>query len=144
MVQLSHPYMTTGKIIALSMWTFAGKVMSLLFNMLSRFVIAFLPKSKCLLISCLQSPSAVILEPQRIKSIVIYIVSPSICHEMMGLDAIILFFWMLNLNFSMLLLVSECFVWLRRKSWPPTWPSWPVSKVFYFKYSFFLRHLEGH
>ena len=84
MVQLSHPYMTTGKIIALSMWTFVGKVMSLLFNMLSRFVIAFLPKSKCLLISCLQSPSEVILEPRKIKSITVSIFSPSVCHEVIG------------------------------------------------------------
>ena len=76
MVQLSHPYMTTGKTIALSIWTFVGKVMSLLFNMLSRFVIALLPRSKCLLISWLQSPSAVILEPKKIKSVT---VSPSIC-----------------------------------------------------------------
>ena len=83
-VQLSHPYMTTGKTIALIRWTFVGKVMSLLFNMLSRLVIAFLPRSKCLLISWLQSPSAVILEPQKIKSAT---VSPSISHEVMGLDA---------------------------------------------------------
>ena len=69
MVQLSHPYMTTGKTIALTRWTFVGKVMSLLFNMLSRLVIAFLPRSKCLLISWLQSPSAVILEPKKIKSV---------------------------------------------------------------------------
>ena len=89
MVQLSHPYMTTGKTIALTRWTFVGKVMSLLFNMLSRLVIAFLPRSKCLLISWLQSPSAVILEPRKIKSL---IVSPSICHEVMGLDAMILVF----------------------------------------------------
>ena len=88
--QLSHPYMTTGKNIALTRWTFVGKVMSLLFNMLSRWSIAFLPRSKCLLISWLQSPSAVILEPQKIKSDT---VSPSICHEVMGLDAMILVFW---------------------------------------------------
>ena len=81
MVQLSHPYMTTGKTIALTRWTFVGKVMSLLFSMLSRFVIAFLPKSKHLLISWLQSPSAVILEPKKIKSLTVSIVSPSICHE---------------------------------------------------------------
>ena len=80
-VQLSHPYMTTGKIIALTRWTFVGKVMSQLFNMLSRLVIAFLPRSKRLLISWLQSPSAVILEPKKIKSVT---VSPSICHEVMG------------------------------------------------------------
>ena len=92
MVQLSQPYMITGKIISLTRWTFVGKVMSLLFNMLSRFVIAFLPRSKCLLISWLQSPSAVILEPKKIKSVTIFIVSPSICHEVMGLDALTLIF----------------------------------------------------
>ena len=81
--------------VALARWTFVGKVMSLLFNMLSRFVIAFLPRSKCLLISWLQSPSAVILEPKRIKSVTVSIVSPSICHEVMGPDATILVFWML-------------------------------------------------
>src|SRR5574337_932436 len=83
-VQLSHPYMTTGKIIALTRWTFVGKVMSLLFNMLSRLVITFLPRSKRLLISRLQSPSAVILEPQIIKSDTVSTVSPSISHEVMG------------------------------------------------------------
>ena len=81
MVQLSHPYMTTGKTIALTRRTFVGKVMSLVFNALSRFVIAFLPRSKRLLISRLQSPSAVILEPQKIKSLTVSIVFPSICHE---------------------------------------------------------------
>ena len=86
MVQLSHPYMTTGKTIALTIWTFVGKVIALLFNMLSRFLIAFLPRSKHLLISWLQSPSAVILEPPKIKSFTVTIVSPSICHEVMGLD----------------------------------------------------------
>ena len=86
MVQLSHPYKTTGKTIALTRWTTVSKVISLLFNMLSRFVIAFLPRSKHLLISWLQSPSAVILEPKKIKSVIVSIVSPSICHEMMGLD----------------------------------------------------------
>ena len=83
-VQLSHPYMTIGKTIALTRWTFACKVMSLLFNMLSRLVITFLPRSKCLLISWLQSPSAVILEPRKIKSATVSTVSPSICHEVMG------------------------------------------------------------
>ena len=83
-VQLSHPYMTTGKTIALTRWIFVGKVMYLLFNTLSRLVITFLPRSKCLLISWLQSPSAVILEPPKIKS---DIVSPSISHEVMGPDA---------------------------------------------------------
>ena len=92
MVQLSHPYMTTGKTIALTRWTFVVKVMSLLFNMLSRFVIAFLPRRKSILISWLQSPSAVILEPKKRKSVTISIVYPSICHEVMGPDAMILVF----------------------------------------------------
>src|SRR5574338_450377 len=83
-VQLSHPYMTTGKTIALTRRTFVGKVMSLLLNMLSRLVITFLPRTKCLLISWLQLPSAVILEPKKIKSDTISTVSPSICHEVMG------------------------------------------------------------
>ena len=91
-VQLSHPYMTTGKTIALTRWTFVGKVISLLFNMLSRLVITCLPKSKCLLISWLKSPSAVILEPPKIKSVTVSIVSPSICHEIMGPDAMKLVF----------------------------------------------------
>ena len=84
--------MTTGKTIALTRWTFVGKVMSLLFNMLSRLVITFLPRSKRLLISWLQSPSAVSLEPPKIKSVTVSIVSPSICHEVMGPDAMILVF----------------------------------------------------
>ena len=91
-VQLSHPYMTTGKTIALTRRTFIGKVMSQLFNMLSRLVITFLPRSKCLLISWLQSPSAVILELQKIKPDTISTVSPSIYHEVMGPDAMILVF----------------------------------------------------
>ena len=89
--------MTTGKTIALTRWTFASKVMSLLFNILSRFLIVFLPKSKLLLISWLQSPSTVILEPKKIKSVTVSIVSPSIRHEVMGLDTIILVF--LNVEF---------------------------------------------
>ena len=93
-VQLSHLYMTTGKTIALTRWTFVGKIMSLFFNMLSRLVITFLPRSKHLLISWLQSPSAVILEPREIKSATVCTVSPSVCYEVMGLDAMI-FFWML-------------------------------------------------
>ena len=93
-VQLSHHYMTTGKIIALTTQTFLGKVMSLLFNMLARLVIT--SRSKHLLISCLQSPSAVILEPPKIKSATVYTVSPSICHEVMGPDAMIFVFWMLS------------------------------------------------
>ena len=92
MVQLSHPYVTTGKTVALTRWTFASKAMSLPFNMLTRLVIAFLPRSKCLLISWLESPSAVILEPRKIKSVTVSIVSPSICHEVMGMDAMILGF----------------------------------------------------
>ena len=95
-VQLSHPYLTTGKTIALTTRNFVGKVMSLLFNMLSRLVIAFLPRSKCLLISWLQSPSAVILEPPKIKSDTVSTVSPSICHEVMGPDSMIFVFWMLS------------------------------------------------
>ena len=91
-VQLSHPYMTTGKTIALTRRTFVGKVISLLFNILSRLVMAFLPRSKCLLISWLQSSSAVILELKKIKSVTVSTVSPSICHEVMGLDAMILVF----------------------------------------------------
>ena len=91
-VQLSHPYMTTGKTIALTEWTFVGKVISLLFNMLSRLVITFLPRGKRLLISCLQSPSAVTFQPKRIKSATVSTVSPSIRHEVMGLDAMILVF----------------------------------------------------
>ena len=91
-VQLSHPYVTTGKTIALTRWTFVGKVIALLFSMLSRLVIAFLPRSKCLLMSGLQSPSALILEPPKIKYLTVSIVSPSICYEVMGLDAMILVF----------------------------------------------------
>ena len=88
--------MTTGKTIALTRWTFAGKVMSLLFNMLSKLVMTFLPRSKRLLISWLQSPSAVILEPKKIKSATVSTVSPSICHEVMGPDAMIFVCWMLS------------------------------------------------
>ena len=95
-VQLSHPYMTTGKTIALTRQTFVGKVVSLLFNMLSRLAITFLPRSKHILISWLQSPSTVILEPRKIKSATVSAVSPSIFHEVMGPDAIIFVFWMLS------------------------------------------------
>ena len=91
LVQLLHPYITTGNTIALTRWTFVGKVLSLLFNMLSWLVITFLPRSKCLLISCLHLPSAVILEPHKIKSDTVSTVSPSICHEVMGLDVMIQF-----------------------------------------------------
>ena len=95
MVKVSHPYMTTGKAITLTRWTFFGKVTSLLFNMLSRLVITFLPRSERLLISWFQSPSVVILEPpppKKIKSVTVSITSPSICHEVMGPDAMILVF----------------------------------------------------
>ena len=95
-VQLSHPYMTTGKTIALTRWTIVGKVMSLFLNMLSRLVITFLPRSKRLLISWPQSPSAVILEPRKINSDIFSIASPSICHEVMRPDAMICF---LNVEF---------------------------------------------
>ena len=95
MVQFSHPYMTTGKTIALTRWIFVGKVMSLLFNMLSRFVTVFLPRSKCLLISWLQSPSAMILEPKKVKSHYFHCLS-SFCREVMGPDVIILVFWILS------------------------------------------------
>ena len=91
-VQLLHPYMTTGKPIALTRWTFVGKVMSLLLNILSRLVLTFLPRCKHLLISWLQSPSAVILEPKKIKSDTVSTVSPSISHEVMGPDAMIFIF----------------------------------------------------
>ena len=91
-VQISHPYMTTGKTIAMIRQTFVGKVMFLLFNILSRLVIAFLPRRKHLLISWQQSPSAVSLEPPKIKSVTVSIVPPSICNEVMGPDAMIFFF----------------------------------------------------
>ena len=97
-VQLSHPYMTTGKTIALIRQTFVGKIMSLLLNMLSRLVITFLPRSKRLLISWLKSPSAVTLEPKKIKSDTVSIVSLSVSHEVMGPDAMIFISWMFSLK----------------------------------------------
>ena len=99
MVQFSHLYMTTGKTIVLTIWTkvYFGKIISLLFNTLSRFVIDFLPRTKHLLISWLQSLSAVLLEPKKIKPVTVFIVSPFICHEVMGLDAMIFVF--LNVEF---------------------------------------------
>ena len=102
MVLLSHPYMTTGKTTALTTWTFVGKVMSLFFNMLSRFVIDFLPRSKHLLISWLQSPSAVIFGVQEDKICHCFHFSPPIVHEVMGPDAMILIFWMLNFKSAFL------------------------------------------
>ena len=120
-VQLSHPYMTTGKTIALTRQTLVGKVMSLLFNMLSRLVITFLPRSKRLLMSWLQSPSAVILEPKNIKSDTISTDSPSICHEVMGPDAMIFVFWMLSFKStfslsSLTFIKMECYSVLKTLS----------------------------
>ena len=96
MVQLSYPFITTKKTIALTIQTFVGKVMSLIFNTMSRLVIAFLPRIKRLLILCLQSPSTVILEPKKIKSVTVSTFSHSTCHEVMRSDAMILVFWMLS------------------------------------------------
>ena len=118
MVQLSHPYVTTGKTIALTRQTFVSKAMSLPFNMLSRLVIAFLLRSKCLLISWLQSSSAVILEPKKIKPVTVSTASQSIFHEVMGPDAMILVFWMLSFK-PTFLLSSFTFMHWRRK-WQPT------------------------
>ena len=111
MIQLSHPHMTTGKTIGLTRWTFVSKVMSLLFNMLSRLVIAFLPKSKRLLISWLQSPYAVILESKKMKSLTVSIVSPYISHEVMGPDAMVFVFWMLSFKPAFSLC---CFTFIKR------------------------------
>ena len=110
-VQPSHPYMTTGKTIALTRQTFVGKVMSLLFNMLSRLVIAFVPRTKHVLISWLQSPSAVILEPPQMKSLTVSIVSPSFCHVVMRPEAKTLVFWMLSFKPSFSL---SSFTFLKR------------------------------
>ena len=109
MIQLSYPYMTIGKTIALTEQMFVNNVMSLLFNIQSRIIIAFLPRSKRLLISWLQSSSEVILEPKKIKSVTVSLVSPSICHEVMGVDAMIFAFWMLSFKpaFSLLSLSSR-------------------------------------
>ena len=109
MVQLSHSNMTTGKTIALTTWTFVSKMMSLLFNVLSRFIIAFLPRSNHVLISWLQSPSTVILEPKKIKSFTVSIVSPSICHEVMGPDA------------GVKVLHSICQQIWKTQQWPQDW-----------------------
>ena len=108
-VQLLHPYMTTGRTIALTRWTFDGKVMSLLFNILSRLIIAFLPRSKRLLISWLQESSAVNWEPKKIKSVTVSIVSTSICHEVMWLDATIFVFQMLSFKLFFFSLSSFTF-----------------------------------
>ena len=110
-VRLSHPYMTTGKTIALTRRTFVGKVRSLLFNTLSRLVITFLPRSKHLLISWLQSPSSVTLEPRKIKSATVF---SYICHEVMGPDTVILVFWMLSFKPTFSL---SSFTFIKKKSW---------------------------
>ena len=127
-VQLSHPYMTTGrKTIALTRWTFVGNVTSLLYNMLSELFITFLPRSKHLLISWLKSGSAVILEPPKIKSVTVSTVSPFICHEVMGPDAMILVFWMLSFkptyslsSFSFIKRLFSSSSLLRKHKWS-TW-----------------------
>ena len=106
-VQLSHPYMTTGKTIALNRWTFVVNIMSQLFNMLPRLIITFLSRSKYLLISWLHSPSAVILEPRKVKFLTVSIVSPSICYEVMGLDAMIFVFWVLSFKPAYHLVLSQ-------------------------------------
>ena len=114
---MSYPYLTTGKTKALTRWTFVGKVMSLLFNMLSRLVINFLPRNKCLLILWLHSPPAVILEPPQNKVYHCFHCFPSICHELMGPDAMILVFWMLSLkpNFSLYLVLKFELSWVGRR-----------------------------
>ena len=155
MVQLSYLYTTTRKTIALVTQTFVGKVMSLVFNTLSRFVIAFLPRSKSLLISWLQSLPTVILEPKKIKSVTVSIFSPSICQEVMGPDAVILVFWMLSFkpvfslssftfikrlfsscSLSAFRVVSSAFMWLLiflPEGLTPTWAS--SSLAFHIIYS---------
>ena len=123
-VQPSHPYMTNGETVALTRWTFVSKIMSLLFNRLSSLVIAFLSRSKCLLISWLQSPSAVILEAKKMKSVTVSIVSPSICHEVMGPDAMILVFWMLSVKPILLGLILCPCTWGITFWWDPTSSCW--------------------
>ena len=138
MVQLSQLYMTTGKTIGLTVQTFVGKVMSLLFNTLSRFVIAFFPRSKHLLISWLQSLFAMILEPGKIKFVTTYTFPPSICHEVMGLDTMILVFWMLSFKpaFSLssftLILVPLHFLPLERYHLQ-SWDCWYFSQQSWFQ-----------
>ena len=128
-VQLSHPYMTIGKTIVLTKWTFVGKVPSLIFNMLSRLVITFLPRSKRFFISWLQSPSAVIFEPEKIKSATV----STICHEVIGLDAMILFLSRRENRF-----VSP-WAWFTGKIWKPVvWISYLLSDFFFL---FFLKYL---
>ena len=140
MVQLSHTYMTTEKSTALTIWTFVGKVMSLLFNMLHRLVIAFLPRSKHLLISRLQSPSAVILEPKKMKSVTVSIVSSSICHEVMGPDAMICIFecWVLSQLFHSPLSLSS-----RDSLVPLHFLPWGWCQLHIWDYWYFSRSLDS-
>ena len=132
-VQLSRLFMTPGRTIALARWTFVGKVMSLLYNRLSRCVIAFFPRSKCLLISRLQSLPAVILKPKKIKFVTVSTFSSSICHEVMGLEAMISVFWMLSLKLDILLF---CFTFKRLCSssslYPLKWHNLPIWGCWYF------------
>ena len=136
MVQLSHTYMTTGKTIALTIQTFVSKVISLLFNMLCRLVIAFLPKSKHLLISWLQSPSAVILEPKKIKSVTVSTFSPSICLEIMGLDAMIFVFWMWSFKPAFW---CSCFTLIKRFHSPSSLSAIRVVSSAYLRFWYFPR-----
>ena len=128
MAQLSQQYVTTGKTIALTTWTFVGKVMSLLCNTLFRFVIVFLPRSSHLLISWLQSPSHMILEPKQRKSVTASTFSPSICHEVMGPDAMILVFWMLS--FKPAFSLSYCTLIKKLFSSSLLPPIWVVSSAY--------------
>ena len=141
MVQLSQPYMTTGNTIALTIWSFVSRVMSLLFNILSRFVIVFLPRSNHLLISWLQSLSAVILEPKKSKFVTASTFSPSICHEVMGLDAMVLVFltFSFKLAFSLFsfTLIKRCFSSSSLSSvrvyHPHIWGCWCLSHLSWYK-----------
>ena len=141
MIQLSHPNVTTGKSIALTRWTVVDKVMSLLFNMLSRFVIAFLLRNRHLLISWWQAPSAVILEPKKRKSVTVSIFSPSVCHELMRLVATILVFWLLNFKPAFSLFFSHssrssvvpfCFL-------PLDWNHLHIWGCWYFSWQFWFQ-----
>ena len=131
MVQLSHPYKTTRKTIALPRQIFVSKVMSLLFNMLCRLVIAFLLRNKGLLISWLQSSSAVILEPKKIKSVTVSIVSPSICHEVMGLDAMVLLSWMLSFKPAF----KPGMVWAPLSGWKKSKEDYSMTGEIYMKFT---------
>ena len=139
MVQLSHLYMTPGKTIALTRWTFAGKGMSLLFSMVSRLVIAFVPRSKHLLISWLQSPSAVILEPKKIKFLTVSIVSLSNFQEVMGPDAIIFVFWVLSFKPTFSLF---SFTFIMRLFSSSTFSAIRVVSSVYLRYWYFSGSLD--